>query len=150
MELAYIPKDDRSLGGAGEKYQLIRRIAVGGMAEIFLARAVGIERFEKPVVLKRLLPQFENNAELVAMFLHEARLAAILQHPNIAQVYDIGRKEGAFFFTMEYVHGQTLRAILKAMWDSDTRMPLASALHIGAQLASALHYAHSRCGNDGR
>lgn len=153
MEPSYLPQatsgESQGAGGWG-KYRLIRRIAVGGMAEIFLARAVGIERFEKPVVLKRLLPQFENSQEFVSMFLHEARLAARLHHPNIAQVYDIGRKEGAYFFTMEYVHGETLRSIFRATGQQEIDLPLEAAIFIAAGMASALHYAHERRGNDGR
>src|SRR5690349_23179021 len=85
------------------KYQLIRQLAVGGMAEIFLARATGIERFEKLVVLKRIVPQYAGDARFIQMFLEEARLAATLHHTNIAQVYDIGKVDGTYFFTMEYV-----------------------------------------------
>src|SRR5471032_126269 len=80
------------------KYQLIRRLAVGGMAEIYLAKATGIEGFEKLVVLKRILPQHASNEDFIAMFLNEARLAATLHHPNIAQTYDIGT-DGAVTFS---------------------------------------------------
>src|SRR5439155_2358215 len=85
------------------KYRVIHRIAFGGMAEIYLALASGIQGFEKYVVLKRILPQFATNHELVRMFLQEARLVALLDHANIAQVHDIGEQGGVFFFTMEYL-----------------------------------------------
>ena len=77
------------------KYRVLHRIAFGGMAEIYLARASGIQGFEKYVVLKRILPQFAANHELIRMFLQEARLAAILDHANIAQVHDIGESRTA-------------------------------------------------------
>src|SRR4051812_9530741 len=94
------------------KYELIRQIAVGGMAELYLGRTVGIEGFEKLAVLKRILPQYVSNAKLVNMFLGEARLAATLHHPNIAQVYDIGGEGGDFFFSMEYIHGEDLGRLI--------------------------------------
>src|SRR2546425_944952 len=72
------------------RYELIRRLAIGGMAELFLARATGIAGFEKLVVLKRILPQHAQDARFIQMFLQEARLAATLHHSNIAQVYDVG------------------------------------------------------------
>src|SRR3954465_11862681 len=107
------PQQSRHLGPGDKlgKYDLIRQIAIGGMAELYLARTVGIEGFEKLVVVKRILPQFATNASFVNMFLNEARLAATLQHPNIASVYDIGVDEGDYFFAMEYVHGEDLDRI---------------------------------------
>src|SRR5262245_30489500 len=75
-------------------YQLLRRIAVGGMAELYLARATRIEGFEKLVALKRIHPQRASDPRFVRMFLNEARLAASLDHPNIASVHDIGRENG--------------------------------------------------------
>src|SRR6201990_3484223 len=96
------------------RYQPIRRLAVGGMAEIFLARlpGVGIEGFEKLVVLKRILPQHALDPELLRMFLDEARLSATLTHPHVIEVYDVGTSGDAPFFTMEYVHGANLTPIL--------------------------------------
>src|SRR5690606_12313215 len=70
-------------------YEIIGRLAIGGMAELFLAKRVGLHGFQKVVVVKRILPQFADHAEFVEMFLHEARLAARLDHPNIVQVFDI-------------------------------------------------------------
>src|SRR5262249_6160454 len=98
------------LGG----YQLLERLAVGGMAEIFLARKVAEGGFEKTVVVKRILPQLAENDEFVRMFLDEARLAAQLHHPNITQVYDIGVEEGAPFFVMEWVQGRDMRDVMQA------------------------------------
>jgi serine/threonine-protein kinase len=90
------------------RYEVIRQIAVGGMAELYLSRTLGIEGFEKLVVCKRILPQYVSNASFVNMFLNEARIAATLHHPNVAQVYDIGLEDGDYFFAMEYVHGEDL------------------------------------------
>src|SRR5215471_9593198 len=98
------------------RYELMRRLAVGGMAEIFLARVpgVGIEGFEKLVVLKRILPQHALDPELLRMFLDEARLSATLTHPHVIEVYDVGAVGDAPFFSMEYVHGANVREMLRA------------------------------------
>ncbi len=130
-------------------YQLLRRLAVGGMAELFLARAEGIEGFEKLVVLKRMLPRFAATDEYLAMFLDEARLAARLAHPNITQVYDIGEHAGSYYFTMEFVHGEDVRTLLKERWAAGKAVPLEHALAIVIGVAAALHAAHESVGIDG-
>src|SRR5690606_13978714 len=106
------------------KHDLIRQIAVGGMAELYLARTVGLEGFEKLVVLKRILPQLANNASFVNMFLNEARLAATLHHPNIAQVFDIDQDGADYFFSMEYVHGQDLGHLVASANESGVPISL--------------------------
>src|SRR5687767_1382488 len=84
------------------KYTLVDRIAVGGMAEIFLARQAGLEGFEKPVVIKRIRSHLAKQPSFVKMFLNEAKLAAQLNHPNIVQIYDLGRIGESYFIAMEY------------------------------------------------
>ena len=120
------------------------------MAELYLARSRGIEGFEKVVVLKRILPQFAQNRDFVTMFLDEARLSATLQHPNIAQVHDIGQWHGSYFFTMEYINGQDIRGILQAAARRHQRIPLAQALTMVAGAAAGLHAAHDKRSLDGR
>jgi serine/threonine protein kinase len=132
------------------KYDLIRQIAVGGMAELYLARTVGIEGFEKLVVVKRILPQFATNASFVSMFLNEARLAATLHHPNIAQVYDIGQEGSEYFFAMEYIHGEDLGRLVSTATDSGVPLSLDVALTLVAGLCAGLHYAHEKVGSDGK
>jgi len=132
------------------KYRVLHRIAYGGMAEIYLARASGIQGFEKYIVLKRILPQFAENHHLIRMFLQEARLAAILDHPNIAQVHDIGEEGGVFFFTMEYLHGEDVRVILKKLaLLRAPPIPLQHAIHIMIDAATGAHFAHEKKGADG-
>ncbi|MBT8496153.1 MAG: serine/threonine protein kinase, partial [Deltaproteobacteria bacterium] len=131
------------------RYRIVSHLATGGMAEIYLARASGIANFEKLVVVKRILPFFATNSEFVEMFLDEARLSAGLHHPNIAQVFDIGDHQGNYFFTMEYVHGQDSRAVLKRNRRLGTRVPVPNVLEIVIQAAGALHYAHTQKGPDG-
>ncbi|MFL5304896.1 MAG: serine/threonine-protein kinase, partial [Polyangia bacterium] len=137
------------------RYEPIRRLAVGGMAEIFLARVpgVGLEGFEKLVVLKRILPQHALDPELLRMFVDEARLSATLTSPHVTQVYDVGTDGDAPFFTMEYVHGANLRELLRATarnaGDVAAPLPLGPALTIVAAAADGLHHAHERLGPGG-
>ncbi|MEO8703585.1 MAG: serine/threonine-protein kinase [Kofleriaceae bacterium] len=130
-------------------YAIVRKLARGGMAELFLARSVGPEGFEKLVVLKKILPRYAENPRFVQLFLDEAKLAAGLDHPHIAHVYDMGRVDGHYFFTMEYVHGQDVRAILRRTERTKRRMPIELVVQIGRNVASALHYAHERRRPDG-
>ena len=90
------------------KYVLLDRLAVGGMAEIFLARQEGLEGFEKTVVIKRIRPHLSKQKSFVHMFLDEARLAAQLNHPNIVQIYDLGQLDDSYFIAMEYVFGRDM------------------------------------------
>jgi serine/threonine protein kinase len=131
------------------KYSLIRQIAIGGMAEIYLARTVGIEGFEKLVVIKRILPQYADSASFTTMFLDEARLAATLQHPNIAQVYDIGVEAGSYFFSMEYVHGEDLRRMIAAANDQGVPVSIDATLTLIVGICAGLHYAHQKTSAEG-
>jgi serine/threonine protein kinase len=132
------------------KYEILQRLAFGGMAEIYLARASGIQGFEKNVVLKRILPQYAADREFVRLFLREARLAATLDHAHIAHVYDIGEAAGSFFYTMEYLHGEDLRGIMRTLKRRDQRLPLEHAIGIVLGAAAGLHHAHEKKGPDGR
>jgi serine/threonine protein kinase len=122
------------------RYTLLRSLGAGGMAELFLARADGIEGFAKLVALKRILPHKATNERFVRMLLNEARLAAGLDHPNIAQVHDIGLEQGEYFFAMEYVHGQDLAHMLHRA--QGHRLHLENALHIAIGVCAGLHCAH--------
>ncbi len=130
------------------RYDLIRQIAVGGMGELYLARTLGIEGFEKLVVLKRILPIHVSTPSLVEMFLGEARLSATLHHANIAQVYDIGVEGSEYFFTMEYVHGEDLGRIAATAADNGVPLSLDAALTLIAGVCAGLHYAHEKAGPD--
>jgi len=133
-----------TLSGARErfgKYEIIRRLATGGMAEIYLARATGIEGFEKQVVLKRILPQYADDDEFVSMFLDEARLAATLHHSNVVQVFDIGAVDGQYFLSMELLQGQDGRHLMRAAARAGG-LPIEHALSIVMGVCAGLHYAH--------
>ena len=94
-------------------YRLLEKIAVGGMAEVFKAKRTGVEGFEKVVAVKRILPHLSDNKEFVDMFIDEAKMVAGLTHPNIVQIFDLGKIEKSYYIAMEYVHGRDLRSILR-------------------------------------
>jgi serine/threonine protein kinase len=146
-----VPADMRAVADGTRlgKYQLLRRLATGGMAELFLARTTAMAGFEKLVVLKRILPQHAESDDFIKMFLTEARLAATLHHPNIVQVYDIGEEGGHYFFTMEWVQGQDLRRIVRAARKASVPIPLEHVLHIIAGVAAGLDHAHGKVDTDG-
>src|SRR3954466_1848228 len=93
------------------RYQLLRKLATGGMGEVYLARQKGPSGFEKLLVVKRILPHLAEEDEFIQMFFDEARIAAHLNHPNIAQIYDLGEVQGTYYIAMEYVHGEAIRAV---------------------------------------
>lgn len=130
-------------------YEIIRPLARGGMAQLFLARAVGPEGFEKLVVLKRILPQHTQDPVHVRSFLDEAKLVAGFDHPHIVHVYDMGTFEGTYFFTMEHVHGPNVHALLRRCRRDGKLLPIEHAVLIARDIASALHYAHERRGPGG-
>ncbi len=125
-------------------------LASGGMARIFLAKTGGIAGFERYIVLKMILADRMHDATAVNMFLDEARLAASLNHHNVAQVIEVGNEGGVYYLAMEYVHGQDLRAILASAGSKGKRVPLDVALAAVAGAAAGLEHAHDRRGSDGR
>ena len=137
-------------GSTANRYEVLAKLASGGMADIFLARTKSDAGITRYVVLKRVHKHRAADIRFVHMFLDEARLAAQLQHPNIAQVYDTGKLGDSYFFTMEYVHGVTVREILHAAFERDKPVPLAVALTIIVGSAAALQHAHDRVGVDGK
>ncbi len=126
------------------KYRLRRLIARGGMAEVFHAEMLGPSGFLKPVCLKRVRPEFSDNAEFVQMFESEARIAATLQHPNIVQVFDFDRHEGQLFLAMEFVDGLDLRHVLSRAHHLGLRLSLEFAVCVMEGLLAGLYHAHSR------
>lgn len=122
-------------------YRIERRLAAGGMAEVFVARREGPHGFFKRVALKRILPQFSSDPDFVSMFIDEARLAAMLEHPNIVQVFDFGTHGEDLVLVMELVDGSNVSRLLRAA-PPDDPVPWDVALHIAYQTAQALDYAH--------
>ena len=124
------------------KYQLLRKLATGGMAEVFLAKTDGPMGFEKLLVIKRILPHLAEDPQFVEMFLGEAKLAAQLNHPNLVQLFDFGEAEGAYFIAMEYIDGPTLRLLLARARDLRSPVSLGLAARIVSSAAEGLSYAH--------
>jgi serine/threonine protein kinase len=131
-------------------YRLLDRIAVGGMAEVFRAKRVGAAGFEKTVALKRILPRYATQQEFVQMFTDEANIAAGLQHPNIAQVYDFGQVAGRYYIAMEFVEGWDLQKLLRALAEQDTCCAPDVAARIAVDILRGLGYAHAKCDARGR
>jgi serine/threonine-protein kinase len=125
------------------RYQLLKRLAVGGMAEIYLAKLTGVQGFEKLVVIKRILPNLATEQRFVQMFLDEARLAASLNHPNVVQIFELGEEQGTFFIAMEFIAGQDLAALMRATREPGSELPLEIGARIIADAAQGLHYAHT-------
>ncbi|MEO7734036.1 MAG: serine/threonine-protein kinase, partial [Kofleriaceae bacterium] len=131
------------------KYEILTALASGGMATIYIGRSTGIGSFERHVVLKVILPERANDETSVQMFLDEARLAASLNHQNVAQVFEVGQDTGIHYLAMEYVHGQDLRALLAKAGSTGTRVPIELALTVVAGAAAGLDHAHERRSSDG-
>ncbi len=123
-------------------YELLRRIATGGMAEVYLARRAGPHGFQKTVAVKRILPQFARDPDFVAMFVDEARVCARLGHPNIVQVFDFGEQEGELYMAMEYVDGTTGARLVRAVAARGEDIPLDICLYVALSILRALEYAH--------
>ncbi len=126
------------------RYELLGRIAYGGMAEIFLAREAGHQGTQRLLVIKRVLPNVAEDRHFVDMFVDEARLAMLLSHPNICHVYSFGEEEGTYYIAMEWVNGKPLSKIIRRARESGG-LPIPVALKIIAQVAEALDYAHRAC-----
>ncbi|WP_257454127.1 serine/threonine protein kinase [Archangium lipolyticum] len=124
------------------KYQLIRKLATGGMAEVFLAKAAGPMGFEKTLVLKRILPHLAEEPAFVQMFLSEAKLAARLTHPHIAQIFDFGEADGAYFLAMEYIDGPSLRTLIKRASAQGLLLPPDMCARLVSHACEGLAFAH--------
>ncbi|MEM9489203.1 MAG: serine/threonine-protein kinase, partial [Myxococcota bacterium] len=126
------------------KYQLIRRIGSGGMAEVFLARTAVAQGLAKELVIKKIHPAYARSRHFVGMFVAEAKIALGLNHPNIVQVFDFGTVGGTFFLAMEYVDGCDLLYLVKEAVHRQQPVPLGLCAHIVREVAKALDYAHRK------
>jgi serine/threonine protein kinase len=126
-----------------ERYDIVDRIAVGGMAEVFLAKVYGVHGFEKTVAIKRILPELARDPEFEERFIAEAKVAVRLSHANVVQVFDFGRFGESLFIAMEFVDGLDLAALLRRMRDEKRAVPLPTAFHIAIEIMRGLDFAHS-------
>ncbi|HEY6476337.1 MAG TPA: serine/threonine-protein kinase, partial [Polyangia bacterium] len=132
------------------RFQIIGRLATGGMAEVYLALSGELPGYRTLLVVKRILPHLASNRQFIGMFLDEARLAALLDHPNVVRIIEVGHDGEEYFLAMELVQGKPLSAVLrKAARERRPPSPALSA-YIIAQAASGLGYAHALTDGDGR
>ncbi|MBI5549618.1 MAG: serine/threonine protein kinase, partial [Deltaproteobacteria bacterium] len=124
------------------KYRLLRKIATGGMAEVYLAQTSGPAGFQKTLVLKRILPHLAEDANFVQMFLNEARLAALLNHPNIVQIFDLGEADDSHYIAMEYIDGPNLRTLCRKAAEAGKTVPTEHSARIISLACEGLNYAH--------
>ncbi|MFC1610236.1 serine/threonine protein kinase [Myxococcota bacterium] len=137
---------ERSFG----RYVLDRRLAVGGMAEVFVGHVDGPDGLRQKVAIKRILPAHRGDPSYVKMFLDEAKIAAGFNHPNLVRTYALVRIDGHFCIVMEYIEGRDLEFILRASRSRATPIPFETAAHIVAEAAEGLHHAHELRSDDGR
>lgn len=126
------------------KYQILERIAAGGMAEIFRARVDGIGGFQRTFAIKRILPHLTKNQDFVAMLVEEAKIAGLLSHANIVQILELGNVDDHYFIAMEYVNGRDLAAILGRCREKGITLPVPHAAFVVIEMLKALEYAHNR------
>ena len=126
------------------KYLLLERIAVGGMAEVFVAKAFGVEGFERLLAIKKILPTMGEDEEFISMFVDEARIAVQLSHANIVQVLELGKHDENLYIAMEYISGRDVRQLLERFRKRQQAMPIPQAALIVARICEALDYAHRK------
>jgi serine/threonine protein kinase len=138
--------DPMSFGG---RYTLIRRLAVGGMAEIYLARQAAMAGFEKEVVIKRLRQELADDPRIVEMFIDEAKIGAQLNHPNIVHVYDVDEHDGIPYIAMEYIVGEELNELCRRGIAHDRFLPIEHAVELMRQAAAGMGYFHAKRTSEG-
>ena len=130
------------------KYYLLDRVNVGGMAEVFKAKAFGVEGFERLVAVKRILPNIAADEEFITMFIDEAKIAVQLSHANVCQIFDLGKVDKSYFIALEYVNGKDVRAIFDRVRtqpvDGALTMPIAQACFLIMKACEGLDYAHNK------
>ena len=126
------------------KYLLLDRIAVGGMAEVFVAKAFGVEGFERLLAIKKILPTMGEDPEFISMFVDEARIAVQLSHANIVQILELGKHDENLYIAMEYIAGRDVRQVLERFRKKGRPMPVQVACVIIAKVCEALDYAHRK------
>lgn len=125
------------------KYLLLEKLATGGMAQLYRAKIIGVEGFEKFIAIKQILPHLAHEDELITSFIDEAKLAALLNHQNVVQIYDFGSMENSYFITMEFLHGKDLRAVNAKAREKAAPVSLENALYMISKVCAGLDYAHN-------
>jgi serine/threonine protein kinase len=128
-------------------YTLLEKLAMGGMAEVFLAKKMGVTGVEKYVAIKRILPQHSQQEEFIEMFRHEASIAINLSHSNIVSIFDFGLEEKQFYIVMDFCSGRNLRQVLNHIRKTETQLSFEHAIFIVREIAAGLDYAHRAMDN---
>jgi serine/threonine protein kinase len=145
-----LPEVDRAvLETASDRYVIVEYLAEGGMGAIYLGKKLGVDGFEKEVVIKQLLPEFTREQKFIDLFVREARLSASLDHNNIVRTVDFVNSGDDYFMVMEYVRGGDLRTLMRRARRRHKRFSPQAAVYIGHEILEALHFAHSKTGHDG-
>ncbi len=131
------------------KYEIVKKLDAGGMAEVYVAKSLGAAGITKTVAIKRVLPHLSSNEKFIRMFLDEARVGMKLSHANIVQVFDVGEAQGSYYIVMEFVKGVSLRKVLDVSAQHYRVVPVATAVHVAAETARGLGYAHRATDEDG-
>jgi len=126
------------------KYQILERIATGGMAEIYKAKLEGIGGFQRTFAIKRILPNLSQNGDYIAMLVDEAKVAGLLSHANIVQILDLGQVDGIWYIAMEYVDGKDLGGVLRRAREKGLTLPVPHTVFVTIELLKGLEYAHER------
>lgn len=132
------------------RYDAVCQLATGGMAEIVLARLHGPSGFQRPVVIKRMLPHLARSPEFVTMFLDEARIVAGIRHPNVVHVHELGHENDELFLVMEYLEGEPASVIVPRLRKNDARLPFELAAFVTAEACAGLHAAHELTDDSGQ
>jgi len=132
------------------QYDILGRLARGGMAEVYLARAEDDDGTVRHVVVKRVLTEMQHDPEMLRMFLEEGRIALRLFHPNVCHVYEVGESNGLTYMVLEWVHGTSLREVVRRASKAKATLPVPLGVHVIAKVASALEYVHGARGLDGK
>jgi len=125
------------------KYLLVEKLATGGMAQLYRAKIIGVEGFEKFIAIKQILPHLAHEEELITSFIDEAKLAALLNHQNVVQIYDFGSMENSYFITMEFLYGKDLRGVNTKAREKGSPVNLENALYLISKVCAGLDYAHN-------
>ncbi len=144
--MSITPRKSKRLG----KYQVLDRVAAGGMAEVFRARYIDSEGNEQVVALKKVLEQYARDSGFIRMLKYEYRLASLLRHPNIAVIHELIRTSDGYYIVMEYVDGRDLRATQHKVWEHKKKWEIADAVYLMARALDGLFHAHTATTEDGR
>lgn len=142
--------DPQAAPNALGRYELVHLLGQGGMGEVYLAKISGAAGFEKPCIVKTILPALLNDQQFLERFHHEAKVLVHLVHSNIAQVYDMGEAAGMYFMALEYVAGVDVAHLLDRARRVGSPLPISVALYLGMKMAEGLGYAHRKAGSDGQ